>query len=59
MLLHQIAKLFLQNLDCGVQKYLKNYLKPKKWTYLREHSQMMQSGSTKQLFQNKYCYKKA
>ena len=33
-----------------MKQYLENYLKPKKWTYLREHCEISQSGVTNSYF---------
>ena len=34
----------------GLEAYLENYLKPKKWTYLKEHHEIKQSGATNDSF---------
>ena len=34
----------------GTKQYLENYLKPKKWIYLKEYSEIMQTGSTNSYF---------
>ena len=34
----------------GLKVYLENYLKPKKWVYLKEHHEIRQSGDTNAFF---------
>ena len=34
----------------GIKEYVENYLKPKKWTYLREHHEIKQSGASNDSF---------
>ena len=34
----------------GMKQYLENYLKPKKWIYLKEHSEIMQTQSINSYF---------
>ena len=36
--------------EVGLKEYLEDYLKPKKWTFLKEHQEIKQSGATNDSF---------
>ena len=36
--------------ELGLKNYLEDYLKPKKWNYLKEHQEIKQSGATNDAF---------
>ena len=37
-------------MSVGLKAYLEDYLKPKKWIYLKEHHEIKQSGATNDAF---------